>query len=112
MDSSGDHPPRSGRPLMKRDLPQVLSAPAFFGLVLAIIFSGVATGRGMPQAVVTGVKVEKAEEKKTKVETVDYITFPSDRDAKQLLKAVIDYLGGTKGNEKWEQICTAAQRVL
>ncbi|HEY2787173.1 MAG TPA: hypothetical protein VGJ05_19595, partial [Fimbriiglobus sp.] len=101
---------------MRRTLPPAVSAAAFLGLVLVVLFSGVATGRGQIKAVATtappaaGRKVD--EKGKAKTETVDYITFPSDRDAKQLLQAVIDYLKGTRGNEKWEQICTAAQRVL
>ncbi len=98
---------------MRRLLPQAISAAAFFGLVLVIIFSGVATGRGQVKAVATAVAAAGGADKgKAKAETVDYITFPSDRDAKQLLQAVIDYLKGTQGNEKWEQICMAAQRVL
>jgi hypothetical protein len=99
---------------MRRVLPQAISASAFFGLVLVLIFSGIATGRGQIKVAVptAAVKADVAKDK-AKAETVDYITFPSDRDAKQKLQAVIDYLkGANPGNEKWEQICMAAQWVL
>src|SRR5215831_19199449 len=95
---------------MRRLIPQVLSAAAFFGLVAVVIFSGATTGRGQVVAQATAKAVGKSDAAKAKAETVDYITFPSDRDAKQKLQAVIDYLkGANPGNEKWEQICIAAQ---
>src|SRR5262245_45331994 len=101
MDMSGAASPGVGRSYMSRRIPQVLSSAAFIGLVGTILVGGMATGRGQVAAPTAAVKIGKAEADKAKTETVDYITFPSDRDAKQLLQAVIDYLKGTQGNEKW-----------
>jgi outer membrane protein assembly factor BamB len=50
---------------------------------------------------------------KGKAASIEYISFPADRDAQQLLEAVQQYIKEAKAeNEKWDRICEAAQRVL
>jgi outer membrane protein assembly factor BamB len=50
---------------------------------------------------------------KAKAVSIEYISFPADRDAQQLLEAVQGYIREAKAeNEKWDRICEAAQRVL
>lgn len=50
---------------------------------------------------------------KAKAASIEYISFPADRDAQQLLEAVQQYIQEAKAeNEKWDRICEAAQRVL
>jgi outer membrane protein assembly factor BamB len=59
---------------------------------------------GLPQA--------KLAEKKP--QSLEVMVFPSDRDAKGMIKAVNDYLAEFKDNPKapWDKICFAAQQVL
>ncbi|MFO0938093.1 MAG: PQQ-binding-like beta-propeller repeat protein [Gemmataceae bacterium] len=52
-------------------------------------------------------------EKGPKAASMEFISFPADRDAQQLLEAVQQYIQEAKAdNEKWDRICEAAQRVL
>lgn len=52
---------------------------------------------------------------KAKAASVEVMTFPSDRDAKNMIQAVKDYMKEFKDNEAkapWDKICQAAQQVL
>lgn len=54
-------------------------------------------------------------EKKDKSAPLEVMIFPSDRDAKNMIKAVNDYLEEFKTktvNAPWDKICFAAQQVL
>ncbi len=54
-------------------------------------------------------------EKKDKAAPLEVMIFPSDRDAKNMIKAVNDYLEEFKGKAvtaPWDKICFAAQQVL
>lgn len=57
----------------------------------------------------------KSAEKDKKSASVEVMTFPSDRDAKNMIQAVKDYMKEFEKNDAkapWDRICKAAQTVL
>lgn len=60
-------------------------------------------------------KADDPAEKKDESAPLEVMIFPSDRDAKNMIKAVNDYLEEYKDkttNAPWDKICFAAQQVL
>jgi tetratricopeptide (TPR) repeat protein len=72
---------------------------------------------GQPPAAVplpAGGPVSADAKKKDGLRSLEAMTFPSDRNARQMIQAVKDYLEEHKDkpNAPWDKICFAAQQVL
>ena len=90
-----------------RRLAGSLAVVALIGLV---VFSSARGQVALPVA-----PVPEGKEKKDKSAPLEVMIFPSDRDAKNMIKAVNDYLEEFKAktvNAPWDKICFAAQQVL
>lgn len=93
---------------MRRSRSVLLAA----GLFAASVGLTVAWGQ---IAVIAQPAIKKDEPKTGNPATnsIEYIAFPQDRDAQNLLDAVQGYIKEARAdNEKWDRICEAAQRVL
>src|SRR5437016_14576099 len=67
------------------------------------------------QAAKASAAPASAAKDKAKAASVEVMTFPSDRDAKNMIQAVIDYMKEFKEKPEkapWDRICQAAQQVL
>ena len=104
---------------MRRSLTIALFAcPAFAFVCLLFAYGGrdaaaqqVIMAQPVPIAGAKAVPTDGKE--KAKGVSIEFISFPADRDAQQLLEAVQGYIREAKAeSEKWDRICEAAQRVL
>ena len=67
------------------------------------------------QVVKPALPIAPEDGKKIKSQAIEVMTFPSDRDAKNMIRAVNDYLTEFKDKSSrapWDKICAAAQQVL
>ncbi|MGL4420727.1 MAG: hypothetical protein ACRCZF_08700, partial [Gemmataceae bacterium] len=91
---------------------------SLFGAILFVALTGILFWSAAPadgQVVPAVPSNDTAKEKKEKTTAVNVMTFPQDRDAKQMLEAVQQYLTEYKSKEDkapWDKICFAAQQVL
>lgn len=97
--------------------PRLCALLASFLLLLVIALGGghalMVRAQPVPQAPKAADPNEEAE--KAKAKAINVMTFPTDRDAKQMIEAVQQYLNEYQGKydkAPWDKICFAAQQVL